>query len=103
MPDAVSYVNAYKSKFKATPGVWGTFTYDSANILFAAMAKSGTTTYGPVLKKLLNVKGYAGQTGPITINPNNGYRKNVPVYILKVNKSGAFVIDTEAMAPSVPD
>ena len=103
MPDAAKYVNAYKSKFKAAPGVWGTFTYDSANILFAAMAKSGTTTYGPVLKKLLNVKEYAGQTGPITINPNNGYRKNVPVYILKVNKSGVFVIDTEAMAPSVPD
>lgn len=103
MPDASSYVKAYRAKFNATPGVWGTFTYDSANILFAAMTKSGTTTYGPVLKKLLKTKDYAGQTGPITINPDNGNRKNVPVYILKVDKKGTFVIDTAAMAPAVPD
>ncbi len=103
MPDASSYVKAYRAKFNATPGVWGTFTYDSANILFAAMTKSGTTTYGPVLKKLLKTKDYAGQTGPITINPDNGNRKNVPVYILKVGKKGAFVIDTAAMAPAVAD
>ena len=103
MPYASSYVKAYRTKFNATPGVWGTFTYDSANILFAAMTKSGTTTYGPVLKKLLKTKDYAGQTGPITINADNGNRKNVPVYILKVDKSGTFVIDTAAMAPAAPD
>ena len=103
MPDASNYVSAYVKKFNTTPGVWGTFTYDSANILFAAMAKSGVTTYGPVLKKLLNTKNYPGQTGQITINPDNGNRKNAPAYIMKVNNAGVYVIDKDAMAPSVPD
>ena len=57
---------AYKKAFKAQPGVWGTFTYDSANILFAAMTKSKSTDYAAVMKKLLATKGFAGQTGTIT-------------------------------------
>ena len=93
MPDAGSYVKAYRAKFHATPGVWGTFTYDSSNILFAAMNKAGVTTYGPVLKGLLNTKNFAGQTGSITITPQTGNRRNVPVYILDVDKSGQFTVD----------
>ena len=93
LPTAASYVKAYKAKFNATPGVWGTFTYDSANILFAAMTKAGGVTSAPVLKALKATKNYAGQTGSITINPKTGNRTKVPVYILKVDKSGTFVIN----------
>jgi ABC-type branched-subunit amino acid transport system substrate-binding protein len=96
MPDAKTYVAAYKKAFKAQPGVWGTFTYDSANILFAAMTKANSTDYSAVMKKVLATKGFAGQTGTITINPKTGNRTKVPVYILKVDKSGTFVIDTDA-------
>jgi branched-chain amino acid transport system substrate-binding protein len=92
MPDAKRYVAAYRNAFKTAPGVWGTFTYDSANILFAAMEKTGTTKYAKVLKSLQNTKNFAGQTGPITIDPKTGNRTNVPVYILKVNDRGVFVI-----------
>lgn len=103
---ASTYVTAYKKAFKAQPGVWGTFTYDSANILFAAMTKSKSTDYSAVLKKLLATKGFAGQTGTITLDPKTGNRPNAPVYILKVDKSGAFVIDTSACLKAscvVPD
>ena len=96
MPDASSYVTAYKKAFKAEPGVWGTFTYDSANVLFAAMTKANSTNYSAVMKKLLATKGFAGQTGTITIGPKTGNRTKVPVYILKVDKKGTFVVDTDA-------
>ena len=106
MPTASAYVAAYKKAFKAQPGVWGTFTYDSANILFAAMTKSKSTDYAAVMKKLLATKGFAGQTGTITVDPKTGNRPNAPVYILKVDKSGAFIVDTSACLKSscvVPD
>jgi branched-chain amino acid transport system substrate-binding protein len=92
MPNAKRYVAAYRAAFKTAPGVWGTFTYDSANILFAAMEKTGTTKYSKVLKALKGTKNFAGQTGPITIDPKTGNRTNVPVYILEVNDRGVFVI-----------
>jgi branched-chain amino acid transport system substrate-binding protein len=92
MPTAKRYVAAYRAAFKTAPGVWGTFTYDSANILFAAMEKTGTTKYSKVLKALKETKNFAGQTGPITIDPKTGNRTNVPVYILTVNDRGVFVI-----------
>lgn len=92
MPTAKRYVAAYRAAFKTAPGVWGTFTYDSANILFAAMEKTGTTQYSKVLKALKGTKNFAGQTGPITIDPKTGNRTNVPVYILAVNDRGVFVI-----------
>ena len=93
LPDASSYVKAYRAKFNATPGVWGTFTYDSANVLFAAMTKAGSEKSSPVLKALLKTKNFAGQTGSITINAKTGNRTKVPVYVLKVDKAGTFVIN----------
>jgi branched-chain amino acid transport system substrate-binding protein len=92
MPNAKRYVAAYRKAFDSTPGVWGTFTYDSTNILFAAMEKSGTTNYATVLKALLRTKGFPGQTGAITIDPTTGNRTNVPVYILAVDDRSTFVI-----------
>lgn len=92
MPKAKRYVAAYRKAFDSTPGVWGTFIYDSTNILFAAMEKSGTTAYTPVLKALQRTKGFPGQTGAITIDPKTGNRTNVPVYILTVDDRSTFVI-----------
>jgi len=93
LPTATSYVKAYRAKFNATPGVWGTFTYDSANVLFAAMTKAGSEKSTPVLKSLLATKSFAGQTGSITIDSKTGNRTKVPVFILKVDKNGTFVIN----------
>jgi branched-chain amino acid transport system substrate-binding protein len=92
MPDAAAYVKAYRATFKIQPAVWGTFTYDSANILFAAMEKAGSTQSNAVLARLLKTKTYPGQTGAITINAKTGNRTKVPVYILTVDKTGTFVI-----------
>lgn len=92
MAKAGAYVKAYKKAFSKTPGVWGTFTYDSANALFAAISKADSTAFAPVLTSLKNTKNFKGATGTTTIRPSTGNRVKVPVYILKVDESGAFTI-----------
>lgn len=91
---AAAYTAAYKKAFKKDPGVWGTFTYDSANLLFAKMAQTGSTDFAPVLKALKHTKNYKGATGTITIRPSTGNRVKVPVYILKVDDKGVFTVSS---------
>jgi ABC-type branched-subunit amino acid transport system substrate-binding protein len=87
---ARAYTQEYTKEFKKTPGVWGIFTYDSANLLFKQIESAGKTDFNAVLNRLKNTKNYRGATGTITINPKTGNRKDVPVYILKVNNQGAY-------------
>jgi branched-chain amino acid transport system substrate-binding protein len=88
---AKAYVRQYRAKFHKPPGTWGTFTYDSFNILAAAWRKAGTTAYFKVLAQLKKTKNFKGATGPITINAQ-GNRPNVPVSILRVNNTGNFIV-----------
>jgi branched-chain amino acid transport system substrate-binding protein len=92
MPSARRYVLKYRRMFHKRPGVWGTFTYDSARILFAAINKAKSYRLGAVERQLRRTKEFHGATGAITINPKNGYRTNVPVRILRVNDRKRFVI-----------
>ena len=92
-PSAAGYVAAYRNEFPgATPGIWETFTYDSARMLFAAMEQAGTTDYESVLAALRATVDYPGATGPITIDPATGNRTNVPVRILAVTPAGGFAV-----------
>ena len=72
--------------------MWGIFTYDSANVLFAALEEVGNTDFAAVLKELDRTRGFEGATGEIAIDPKTGNRKVVPVYILEVDDSGTFVV-----------
>ena len=92
MPSAAAYVQQYRSAFGTAPGVWGSFTYDSASILFAAIDKAKSLDIGAVEQQLRRTKGFDGATGTITIDPKTGYRTSVPVSILRVNGSKHFVI-----------
>jgi branched-chain amino acid transport system substrate-binding protein len=92
MPDARTYVRQYRQIFHKQPGVWGSFTYDSARILFAAINSAKSYAPAAVERQLRRSKGFRGATGSITINPNNGYRTNVPVSILRVDNHKSFVI-----------
>jgi branched-chain amino acid transport system substrate-binding protein len=92
MPSARSYVRRYRALFSKTPGVWGSFTYDSSGILFRAIDRAKSYAVGAVERKLRRTKGYHGATGAITINARTGYRTNVPVSILRVDSRKRFVI-----------
>lgn len=89
---AAAYTAAYKKAFKTNPGVWGIFTYDSANLLFSKIAATGSTSFAPVLKALDHTKNYQGATGNISIRPSTGNRIKVPVYIMKVDSKGVFTV-----------
>jgi branched-chain amino acid transport system substrate-binding protein len=92
MPSAKRYVREYRAKFGRKPGVWGSFTYDSARILFAAIDRAKSYDFGAVQEQLRRTEGYRGATGTITIDPKTGYRVNVPVSILRVDAQKRFVI-----------
>lgn len=91
LPHADAYVQAYEQRFERTPGVWGTFTYDSMKVLAKAMETAGSTAFKPALDSLLQTRNYKGATGTITIDPLTGNRLDVPVFILNVDANGAFV------------
>jgi ABC-type branched-subunit amino acid transport system substrate-binding protein len=92
MPSAARYVRRYRAAFRRNPGVWGSFTYDSARILFAAIDRAKSYSFSAVERKLRSTSGYRGATGTITIDPRTGYRTTVPVSILRVDKRKRFVI-----------
>jgi len=99
---AATYVADYKKAFKKNPGVWGIFTYDSANLLFAKMAQTKSTSFAPVLKALQNTKNYKGATGTISIRPSTGNRLKVPVYILDVTDKGVFTVNSSVKGMILP-
>jgi branched-chain amino acid transport system substrate-binding protein len=92
MPSAKKYVRQYRAAFRKKPGVWGSFTYDSARILFAAINRAKSYDFAAVERTLRATRGYRGATGTITIRPKTGYRTNVPVSILRVDNRKRFVI-----------
>ena len=92
MPSARTYVRKYRAKFGRKPGVWGSFTYDSARILFAAINRAKSYGFAAVEHRLRRTEGHRGATGAITISPKTGYRTNVPVRILRVDNRKRFVI-----------
>ena len=92
MPSAKTYVRQYRAAFRKNPGVWGSFTYDSARILFAAINRAKSYDLAAVERTLRGTRGYRGATGTITIDRKTGYRTNVPVSILRVDNRKRFVI-----------
>jgi ABC-type branched-subunit amino acid transport system substrate-binding protein len=89
---AAQYVSQYHSTFHMAPGTWGTFTYDSVEILANAIKQAGWHQK-PVISAMDHTANYAGITGPITIAPASGNRVQSTVVILDVNSAGSYVID----------
>lgn len=92
MPSAGRYVRQYRAAFRKKPGVWGSFTYDSARILFAAINRAKSYEFAAVERQLRRTRGFRGATGTITLDRKTGYRKRVPVSILRVDNRKRFVI-----------
>ena len=92
-PNAKTYVTDYRKRFGVQPGTWGTFTYDSVQLLLSAVRKAGGWDSANVRGRLSHTKSYDGITGSITINPKTGNRENVPVVILRIDAQGKYVVD----------
>jgi ABC-type branched-subunit amino acid transport system substrate-binding protein len=91
---ASQYVTNYESMFHTNPGTWGTFTYDSVEVLANALKKSGWHQKA-VATAMDRTRNYQGITGAITIAPSTGNRAQSTVVILDVDGSGNYVIDPQ--------
>jgi branched-chain amino acid transport system substrate-binding protein len=91
---ANEYVTNYQSTFHTSPGTWGTFTYDSVEILAAALHQAGWHQKG-ASTALTRIRNYQGITGPITIAASTGNRVQSTVVILGVDSGGNYVIDPQ--------
>jgi ABC-type branched-subunit amino acid transport system substrate-binding protein len=91
---AAQYVSSYQSDFGSPPGTWGTFTYDSVEILANAIKQAGWHQKA-VIADLDHTKNYVGITGPITIAAKTGNRVQNTVVILDVDPAGNYVIDSQ--------
>lgn len=91
---ASGYVQAYKTSFGSNPGTWGTFTYDSVQVVANAVKDVGWNRKS-VITAMAHTTGMTGITGPITIAPATGDRVQNTVVILDVNSAGSYVIDPQ--------
>ena len=89
---AAQYVSNYQSMFHTAPGTWGTYTYDSVEVLANAIKQAGWHQK-PVITAMNHTTNYAGITGAITIAPSTGNRVQSTVVILDINSAGDYVID----------
>jgi ABC-type branched-subunit amino acid transport system substrate-binding protein len=78
--------------FHTAPGTWGTYTYDSVEILANAIKEAGWHQKS-VITALDHITNYSGITGPITIAPASGNRVQSTVVILDIDSAGNYVID----------
>jgi branched-chain amino acid transport system substrate-binding protein len=91
---AAQYVSEYQTAFHTTPGTWGTFTYDSVEVLANAVKQAGWHQ-NAVITAMNHTKNLHGITGPITIAPTTGNRVQSTVVILDVNGQGDYVVDPQ--------
>jgi branched-chain amino acid transport system substrate-binding protein len=91
---ASQYVTNYQSMFHTAPGTWGTFTYDSVEVLAKAVQRAGWQR-SAVRAAIRHIRNYQGITGAITIAPSTGNRVQSTVVILDVNSGGNYVIDPQ--------
>jgi branched-chain amino acid transport system substrate-binding protein len=97
---AANYVSQYQSTFQADPGTWGTFTYDSVELLAKSVAAAGGWKQAATRTQLSHTVNLVGITGAISIDPATGNRVNAPVVILDIDATGNYVIDPTWAASS---
>jgi len=74
-----SFLEAYKKKFNVDPILYAPFTYDSANLLIAAMKKADSPDPAKYLPELAKIT-YKGATGEISFDAK-GDRKDAEMTI----------------------
>lgn len=90
-PIAKSFIAKYQARFKAVPDAAAALTYDSARLLFQAIAAAGKAEPKAIRDALAATKGFQGVTGSITYSGTGDPVKGAVV--IKV-ENGRFVFDS---------
>lgn len=81
-PGSAKYVTAYRRAFKAAPGAWTPYAYDSLSILIAAAEKAGSFDPAVLIPTLGSIP-FSGWTGKVTIQAGTGDRVPAAVAVLR--------------------
>lgn len=90
-PAAKAFIGAYQARFKAVPDAAAALTYDSAKLLFQAIAAAGKADPLAIREALAATKGFQGVTGSVTYTGTGDPVKGAVV--IKIEK-GRFVFDS---------
>ncbi len=90
-PAAKAFIGAYQARFKAVPDAAAALTYDSAKLLFQAIAAAGKADPRAIREALAATKGFQGVTGSVTYTGTGDPVKGAVV--IKIEK-GRFVFDS---------
>jgi branched-chain amino acid transport system substrate-binding protein len=86
-PEVQKFIDAYKTKFKATPDSNAALAYDAAFLLIDAIKRAADTTPAAIRDAIAQTKDFKGVTGSISIDAERNAKK--PVVVLQI-KSGKF-------------
>jgi branched-chain amino acid transport system substrate-binding protein len=90
-PTAQNFIASYQKKYGVKPDAAAALTYDSAYILFKAIAKAGKADPKAIRNAIAATKGFAGVTGDITYNGSGDPVKGAVVIRIQ---DGKFVLDS---------
>jgi ABC-type branched-subunit amino acid transport system substrate-binding protein len=94
-PDSARYVAAYRTRFKAAPGAWSPYTYDSVNFLAYGVRRAGGFTAAPLRAALDKVNGWSGWTGFVVVEPSTGNRDPATVVVASTDAKGRLHVDAD--------
>jgi branched-chain amino acid transport system substrate-binding protein len=94
LPGGKRYTKAYRARYHHSPGTWGAFSYDSLDMLAAAVQRTHRWSGPRLLDALRHTRGFRGVTGTTTILPSSGNRAKPPVVILDLNAAGNYTVDS---------
>ena len=83
------FKNRYKSEFGTANDVYSANAYDSLKILVSSIRSCGYDNYDCVTKKLLNINGYQGANGVLSVDSRGV--ANYDSIMIKTVKNGQFI------------
>jgi len=94
-PGAGSLIATYRKLYKAAPGAWTPYAYDSLNVLAAAASVAGGFEAKGLTTALNGTKRFSGWTGRVAFEASTGNRIPAPITVDLANSRGEFHIDRD--------
>lgn len=94
-PDSARFVAAYRKQFKAAPGTWSPYTYDSVNFLAYGVRRAGGFESSALTAALDKVNGWSGWTGYVIVEPGTGNREPATVVVTSTDAAGRLHVDAD--------
>jgi len=85
-PNSQAFVKKYVERFKHEPSALAAQGYDSAKLLFDAMARAKADTPEAIRDAIAETKNFQGATGTITINEQRNAEKPIVIVQIKGKK-----------------